>query len=277
MGAGVMGLVKELVGDRAQKEELARSVERLAGRAAEASGDLQTAQTAYEGSGKTERDRAALAGAVETYNRRSKHLRARLDDLGPEATQQALGVDTGALGKLRELWRQPGTFTANAGIGAVNTLQGMGGFLLNAPAKLWNLDLADESIWKTDYVRPYAYDDESLPNPGAARMRFDPVSLDDAVAGRIGSARMGTGPGLPPAFPEELAAFAARGRGADPEEQARRDAMTHRRDEQRPSAREQIRRMSFSHQIDMRVFVNDTAVQASAVTAPTTSVLQGVP
>jgi hypothetical protein len=35
--------------------------------------------------------------------------------------------------------------------------------------------------------------------------------------------------------------------------------------------------MSFSHQIDMRVFVNDTAVQGSAVTAPTTSVLQGVP
>ena len=277
MGSGVMGLVKELVGDRAQKEELARAVDRLASRATEASTDLEGARTVYAQSGKTEHDRAALAGAVETYNRRTKALRSRLDDVGPEAAQQSLSVDTGALGKLRELWRQPGTFAANAGIGAVNTLQGSGGFLMNTPSKLWKWDLDDESIWKTDYVRPYRYDDESLPNPGARRMSFDPVSLDDAIAGRLGSARTRTGGGLPAAFPEELAAFAARGRGVAPDEQARREAMTHRSDEARPSAREQARRMSFAHQIDMRVFVNDTAVQASAVTAPTTSVLQGVP
>ncbi len=277
MGAGMMGLVKQLVGDRAQKEELARSVERLAGRAAEASADLQAARTTYERSGKTERDRAELQSAVETHNRRARHLRARLDDLGPEAAQQALRVDTGSLGLVRELWREPGKFGVNAGIGAVNTLQGMGGFLLNAPSKLWNWDLADESIWKTDYVQPYAYDDESVQNRGAQRMRFDSVTLDDAIAGRLGSARTPTAStgALPAAFPEELAAFAARGREVSPEEQARRDAMTHRREEPRPS--ERARRMSFQHQLDVRVFVNDTAVHAPSVTAPTTSVLQGAP
>ncbi len=276
MGAGVMGLVRQLVGDRAEKEGLARSVERLGARSAEANQELLEARGTYDRSGKTDRDRQALHGAVESHNRRMKHLRARLDDLGPEAGADALRVDTGSLGLVRELWREPGTFATNAGIGAVNTLQGMGGFLLNSPSKLWNLDLADESIWKTDYVQPRAYQDESVPNPGAARMRFDPVSLDDAIAGRLGSARSHGKGGLPAAFPEELAAFAARGRAVPPEEQARREAMTHRREET-PGARDRAQRTSFQHQIDLRVFVNDTAVSAAAVTAPTTSVLQGAP
>jgi len=277
MGAGVTGLVKQLVGDRGQKEELARAVDRLAGRAAEASADLLAARNKYEQSAKGERDKAELASAVETHNRRARHLRARLDDLGPEATQQALGVDTGALGKLRELWREPGKFGANAGIGAINTLQGAGGFLLNAPSKLWHWDLSDESIWKTDYVQTYPYADESVPNPGAARMRFDAVTLDDAIAGRLGSSRTRTGNGIPAAFPEELAAFAARRRDPDAEEQSRREAMTHSRHDGRPDGGDRARRTAFSHQIDLRVFVNDTAVHAPSITAPTTSVLQGAP
>ncbi len=277
MGAGVMGLVRQMVGDRADKEALARSVERLGARAAEANADLQEARTAYERSGKSERDRAGLGSAVEAHNRRLKHLRARLEDLGPDATRESLRVDTGSLGLVRELWREPGTFLTNAGIGAVNTLQGTGGFLLNAPSKLWNWDLEDESIWKTDYVQPRAYRDEQVGNPGARRMHLAPVTLDDAIAGRLGSARSSAGgSGLPAAFPEELAAFAARSQPPSAEEQARRQAMTHPR-EQAARSSDRGGRMAFSHQIDLRVFVNDTAVSASAVTAPTTSVLQGGP
>ena len=278
LGAGVMGLLKDLVGDRAQKEELARAVDRMAGRATEASTDLQTARTTYERSGKTEHDRAELGAAVESYNRRIKHLQARLADLDPEATQAHLRVDTGALGKVRELWREPGTFVTNAGIGAVNTVVGTGGFLLNAPSKLWNWDLGDESILRPQYVMPRPYADESVPNPGAGRMRFDPVTLDQAIAGRIGSAHpsRALSPGLPAAFPEEVAAWAARAPQVTPEEQARREAMTHRRGDE-TTARPRDRRFDFQHRIDLRVSVNDLAVHAPSITAPTTSVLQGAP
>lgn len=270
LGSGVGSLVQGLVGDRASKEQLKQAVDRLAARAAEAEGDLRAARSTYERSGKGDRDRAQLGEATESYNRRIRHLRGRLADLGPEAALPSLGVDTGALGKVAELWREPLTFLGNAGVGALNLAQGIGNFVVNTPAKLWSWDLDDQSLLAPEFIQPMSYRDESLANPGATRLGLGPTTVDDVIAGRIGSARLPT-QGLPPLFPDERAASSP---GAvSPEEQARRDASTHR--PERPSESRRPQRFDFQHRFDLRVFVNDLAVDAPRVTAPTTSVLQG--